>query len=244
MESCDTVVILAAGIGKRMKSKTTKVLHHIMGKPMLSYLIDTTSFFKNRVFVVKEGCKDVCEVIGKRANIAFQRDVLGTGDALFCAKPFIKGDFVVIPGDVPLVSKKTIKRLINFHLKEKADATILAVRKREPKGYGRIVQKREERREKTEIIEEKDATKKEREINLVNTGIYCFNKGIFNLLKRLDNKNKQGEYYLTDAFKMLSDMGKRVSLLETEDEMEVMGINTRDELAIVEDFLRRRKNTR
>ncbi|MEW6482215.1 MAG: sugar phosphate nucleotidyltransferase, partial [bacterium] len=94
------------------------------------------------------------------------------------------------------------------------------------------------------IVEEKDATKKEREINLVNTGIYCFNKGIFNLLKRLDNKNKQGEYYLTDAFKMLSEMGKRVSLLETEDEMEVMGINTREELAIVEDFLRRRKNTR
>ncbi|MEW6481494.1 MAG: NTP transferase domain-containing protein, partial [bacterium] len=139
MESCDTVVILAAGKGIRMRSKTTKLLHPLMGKPILSYLIEATSFFKNRVFIVQEGCKEICDLIGNRGKIAFQKGVLGTGDALFCAKPFIKGDFVVIPGDVPLVSKKTIKRLINFHLKEKADATILAVRKREPRGYGRVI---------------------------------------------------------------------------------------------------------
>ncbi|MEW6103384.1 MAG: sugar phosphate nucleotidyltransferase [bacterium] len=242
MASCDTAVILAAGIGKRMKSKTTKVLHHIMGKPMLSYLIDATAGF-NRVFVVKKGAKDVCELIGEKGEIAFQRDVLGTGNALLCAKPFIKGDFVVVPGDVPLLSKRTIKGLISFHFKEKADATILAARVKDPKGYGRIIKEsrvRGSEGQRVRIVEEKDASEKERKVNLVNTGIYCFNKEIFDCLERLDNKNKQGEYYLTDAFKLLSDMKKRVSLLESYDEMETMGINTRYHLAIAEDFLRKK----
>jgi len=232
MERCSDVVVLSAGIGKRMRSKRTKLLHPIMGKPILEYLIDTTSFFKNRIFVVKEGCSEIYNLIGKRGKIVFQKDVLGTGNALLCAKPLLEDDFVVIPGDCPFISKRTIKRLISLHLKEKPDATILGFRKKDPTGYGRIISENG----KIRIVEEKDATKAERRINLVNSSVYCFNKGLFDCLERLENKNKQGEYYLTDTISML----KKVSLLEIDDEMEVMGINTREELLIAEDFLRRR----
>ncbi len=239
MGSCDTAVILTAGRGVRMKSKTTKVLHSLMGKPILEYLIEVTSFLKNRIFVVQEGGDDVCNLIGNGGKIAFQKEVKGTGDALLCAKPFIEDDFVVIPGDVPLLLKNTIKRLISFHLKEKADATILALKKKDPTGYGRIVRSQESgvksQESKVRIVEERDASPSEKKINLVNSGIYCFNKGIFALLERLDNKNKQREYYLTDVFKML----KNVSLLETDNETEVMGINTRYDLQIAEDFKRK-----
>lgn len=228
MGSCDTAVILAAGIGKRMKSKTTKVLFPIMGKPILSYIIDATSSFKN-IFVVQKGSQEVCNLIGERGKIVFQSEVLGTGNALLCAKPFIEGDFIVIPADTPLISKRTLKRLINLHLKEKNDATILCFKTNEPKGYGRIIKD-----DRIKIVEEKEAKDKEKEINLVNSGIYCLNKKVFELLERLPKKD--GEYYLTDAISMLCN----ISLLETEDETEVMGINTRYHLLLAEDIVRKR----
>lgn len=230
MGSYDEAVILAAGIGKRMRSKTTKVLFPIMGKPILSYIIDATSSFKNRVFVVKEGAIDVCNLIGERGKIAFQSKLLGTANALLCAKPFIEGDFVVLPGDAPLISEKTIKRLVKFHLKEKKDATILCFKTNEPKGYGRIIQDKDRIR----IVEENDAKDKEKEINLVNSGIYCLNKKVFKLLERLEMKD--GEYYLTDAISMLPN----ISLLKIEDETETMGINTRYHLLLAEDIIRKR----
>lgn len=231
MESCEQAVILAAGKGIRMRSKITKLLHPIMGKPILEYVIEATSSFKNRVCVVRKGCDDVCTLIGERARIAFQSDVLGTADALLCAKPFIKGDFFVIPGDVPLISKNTIKRLIKFHLKARPDATILCFKAKDPKGYGRIIQEGGRIR----IVEENEAKPKEKAINLVNSGIYCLNKKIFDLLERLHNKNKKGEYYLTDAISYLEN----VSLFEIEDETEAMGINTRYHLFLAEDIVRR-----
>lgn len=231
MESYDSAVILAAGKGIRMKSSITKLLHPLMGRPILEYVIDATSHFKNRVFVVRKGCDEICGLIGNRGKIAFQSDCLGTGDALLCAEPFIKGDFVVIPGDVPLVSKSTLRRLIKFHLKEGADATIACFETKEPKGYGRIIKLNG----KVKIVEESDATPREREIGLVNSGIYCFDKRIFDLLKRLENKNKKGEYYLTDAISHIEN----VSLLEI-DEKEAMGINTRYHLFLAEDILRKR----
>lgn len=229
MESCEEAVVLAAGGGIRMRSKTTKLLHPIMGKPILEYVIEATSSFKNRVFVVREGCDDLCNFIGERGRLVFQSQVLGTADALLCAKPFIKGDFLVIPGDVPLISKNTIERLIKCHLKGRPDATILCFRAKDPTGYGRIIKDGKRIR----IVEEDETTAKEKEVTLVNSGIYCLNKEIFPLLEGLPRK--KGEYYLTDAISSLKNI-----LLEEVDEGEAMGINRRYHLLLAEDILRRR----
>ncbi|HAW49822.1 TPA: bifunctional UDP-N-acetylglucosamine diphosphorylase/glucosamine-1-phosphate N-acetyltransferase GlmU [bacterium] len=234
----DTCVILAAGKGKRFKSKTSKLLYPIMGKPLLEWTIEATSSFKKRIFVLGYQKDEVGKFVRKNGRIVIQDELLGTGDALLRTKSYIdEDDFLVVPGDVPLVSKTTLKRLTNLHKKEHPSATILAVRKKDPSGYGRIIQSNG----KIKIVEEKDANEKERKINLVNTGIYCFKtKDVFERLNLLDKNNVQGEYYLTDVFETLPS----ISLLEIDDEIEVMGINTREELAFAEGIIRQRISKR
>ncbi|MBU1262219.1 NTP transferase domain-containing protein [bacterium] len=229
-------VIFAAGKGKRMRSVKTKILHPLMGKPMLEYLLETTSFCEKRVVVVGYQADEVAGLIGERAEIAIQKEPLGTADALACAIPQMANlsDILVLPADVPLIKRETLSSLINLHKKKNSLCTILSVRKKNPTGYGRVIIT-----DRVRIVEEKDAKPSERKENLVNTGIYCLKtEGLSEKLKKIGRKNRQQEYYLTDIVEMFEK--ERVLVIEHEDEIEVSGINDRYELSKTEELLRKR----
>jgi bifunctional UDP-N-acetylglucosamine pyrophosphorylase/glucosamine-1-phosphate N-acetyltransferase len=228
-------VIFAAGKGKRMKSAKAKVLHPLMGKPMIEYVLEATSFCEKRVVVVGCQADKVAGLIGERAKIVVQKEQLGTADALISAMPSVSdlSDILVLPGDVPLIKRKTLESLINAHKKKESLCTILSVRKNNPTGYGRIIIQ-----DTVRIVEEKDANPFERKENLVNTGIYCFKtQGLLEKLKKIGSKNKQQEYYLTDVIEMFEK--ERVLVIEREDEIEVSGINDRHELSKIEEIVRK-----
>jgi bifunctional UDP-N-acetylglucosamine pyrophosphorylase/glucosamine-1-phosphate N-acetyltransferase len=233
-------VIFAAGKGKRMKSAKAKVLHPLMGKPMLEYVLEATSFCEKRVVVVGCQADKVIGLIGERTKIAIQKEQLGTADALISAMPFVSSlsDILVLPGDVPLIKRETLISLINTHKKKDSLCTILSVRKNDPACYGRIIIG-----DRVKITEEKDANPSEKKENLVNTGIYCFKtQGLLEKLKKIDSKNKQQEYYLTDVIEMFEK--ERVLVIECEDEIEVSGINDRFELSKIEEIVRKRQEDR
>ncbi|MEK9150376.1 MAG: NTP transferase domain-containing protein [Candidatus Desantisbacteria bacterium] len=228
-------VIFAAGKGKRMKSAKAKVLHSLMGKPMLEYVLEATSFCEKRVVVVGCQADKVAGLIGKKAEIVIQKEQLGTADALISALPSVENlsDILVLPADVPLIKRETLESLINAHKKKNPLCTILSVRKKNPTGYGRIIIE-----DRVRIVEEKDAKPLEKKENLVNTGIYCFKtQGLSEKLKKIGRKNKQQEYYLTDVIEMFEK--ERVLVIEHENEMEVSGINDRYELSKTEELLRK-----
>ncbi|MDI6752125.1 MAG: NTP transferase domain-containing protein [bacterium] len=230
-------VIFAAGKGTRMRSTKAKVLHSLMGKPILEYVLEATSFCKKRVVVVGCQADEVASLIGKRAEIVIQKEQLGTADALISAMPSVENlsDVLVLPADVPLIKKESLESLINVHEKKNPFCTILSVRKKNPTGYGRIIIE-----DRVRIVEEKDAKPSEREENLVNTGIYCFKtQGLSEKLKKIGRKNEQQEYYLTDVIEMFEK--ERVLVIEHENEMEVSGINDRYELSEAEGFIERQK---
>ena len=239
-------VILAAGQGTRMKSDLPKVLHPVAGKSMLSHVVETARALD---------AAPIVPVIGHRADLvrtemgnenlifALQSEQLGTGHALQCAEASLRafeGDLMLLCGDVPLLRDDTLQALLHHHRKNSASITILTALMADPTGYGRIIRGPNgvER-----IVEEKDASGTERQVNEINTGIYLFRAPeVFDFLQKLDNQNAQGEYYLTDVVAAARRAGERVEALLVENAEEAMGINDRVQLAQAGGIMRQRIN--
>ncbi|MCD6546042.1 MAG: bifunctional UDP-N-acetylglucosamine diphosphorylase/glucosamine-1-phosphate N-acetyltransferase GlmU [Thermotogae bacterium] len=239
------ILILAAGKGKRMKSNIPKVLHKLLNKPMISWVVNTAKKLNPESIAVVLGHKaeEVRRILDEDINVFIQSELLGTGHAVMCAKDFLKfdGDVLILYGDVPNVKVETLKEMIEKHRMENNSMTILTTFLSNPRGYGRIV--RNDSGKIISIIEETDADEEIKKIKEVNSGICVFKASdLINSLKYLKNDNKQGEYYLTDIVKIFLDSGKNVGTFLTEDPNEILGINDRMQLSKVERLLRLRVN--
>lgn len=233
-------VILAAGKGKRMKSELPKVLHPIAGRPMLNYVINAAkgSGLKRIIVVVSPKIKRHFTRVANNIELVVQREQLGTGHALEKATKVLRdydGLLLVLCGDTPLITSSTLRAFMKFHQSSQTAASILTARINNPMGYGRII-RTEERVER--IVEDKDASAEEKKVNEINTGIYCFEmKKIRSVLPLLKRENKQREFYLTDVVEHLNRTGEKVVSFETNEE-EIIGVNSRKELAEVERVVR------
>ncbi len=236
-------VILAGGLGTRMKSRTPKVLHPLGDKPMIRHIVDTvrSSGVKDILCVVGHGAEQV-EGNLKDVKTVIQRRPLGSGDALGQAKDTLKnfrGDILVLCGDEPLIRRQTLERLMRSHTNEDNFCTLLTTHMMNPTGYGRIL--RDDNGEIINIIEETEASIYDKAIEEINVGVYCFkNEGLFSFLKKIRNENKKGEYFLTDIIPLLKKKGLKVGSYKTDDPDEAIGVNSRRDLCMAEKILRRR----
>lgn len=241
-------IILAAGKGTRMKSKLYKVLHQVCGKSMVEHVLEQlqAAKIKNIVTVVGFGADTVKEALGERTHFALQKQQLGTGHAIMQAKDLLgnyEGETIVVSGDTPLLTAETFQKLCEYHEQRHSAATILTSTAPDPTGYGRIV--RNDVGIVERIVEQKDATKEERAIHEINTGVYCFdNQKLFATLKLINNDNAQGEYYLTDVIGILKKQGEIVTAYRDDDFDETMGVNDRIALARANELMRHRINTK
>jgi bifunctional UDP-N-acetylglucosamine pyrophosphorylase/glucosamine-1-phosphate N-acetyltransferase len=242
-----TTVILAAGKGTRMKSELVKVLHPILGLPMLSYPIELSLKgikSEKTIIVVGYQADQIKERFGNRQiQFALQEEQLGTGHAALQAIPFLKtftGTVLILCGDVPLVKAGTLHTFIDAYGKSNATLSVLTTVVEDPFGYGRIIRSSEGWLEK--IMEEKDASIEEKSIREINTGIYCVKASfLIEGLSEIGKENAQGEYYLTDLVEIAKKKGLRCSAHIVKDPVEVMGINTRVDLAVANEVLKLEK---
>lgn len=243
------VLILAAGLGTRMKSRVAKVLHQVGGRPLIAHVCRTAAGLDpNRVYVVVgHQAKEVQaaveqELADPAAVFVTQTEQRGTGDAVMAARSSLgetDSTVLILSGDVPMVRADTLRTLLAKHSADNAACTMLTVRLENPAGYGRVV--RDANGGFTKIVEHKDASEEERQLREINAGIYCFDRSkLFAALERVQPTNTQGEFYLTDAPGILRNDGETVSIYQHQDAREVSGINTRAELAEFENLLRRR----
>jgi len=238
-------IILAAGKGTRMRSSLAKVLHPLHGAPMLGY----------SVAVAREvGAADIVVVVGHQAELieetmkgeglvfALQKEQLGTGHAVLQARDHFRsfeGTILILCGDVPLLRPSTVRNLMKRHRLGRAAVTVMTTLLEDPSGYGRIVKGEGDRILK--IVEERDATKEEKKIREINTGIYCAEcPFLFEAAAAIDNRNAQKEYYLTDIVGIANRMKRVARSFVAPDSREVMGINTREDLERAEGLIERR----
>lgn len=240
-------IILAAGKGTRMKSKLYKVLHPVCGKPMVEHIMNRVTELAPQeiVTIVGHGADLVKAQLGERSQYALQAEQLGTGHAVVQAATFLQGKpgtTLVISGDTPLLTSETLERLFEYHEGKHASATILTAHAADPTGYGRIIRDRVGIVEK--IVEQKDASVSEAQVQEINTGTYCFdNELLFEALNQLDTNNAQGEYYLTDIIEILKKADHTVAAYQTENFEESLGVNDRVALAEANRIMRKRINT-
>jgi bifunctional UDP-N-acetylglucosamine pyrophosphorylase/glucosamine-1-phosphate N-acetyltransferase len=239
-------IVLAAGQGKRMKSKLYKVLHPVCGKPMVGHVLDTVKAAncEKVVVIVGHGAEKVKAYLGDAAEYALQGEQLGTGHAVLQAKELIgdiDGTTIVVCGDTPLVRASTVEAMLKLHEESGAAATVLTASFADPSGYGRVI--RGEDGTVRRIVEQKDCSAEEAAVQEINTGTYCFdNRKLFEALANVKNENAQGEYYLTDVVGLLKSAGEVVQGYCTSDLAEAIGVNDRVALAEAERFMRERIN--
>ncbi len=248
MEKEVRAIILGAGKGTRMKSKKPKVLHEIFSKPILAWVIDAVSALAKdleSVVVIGHGASDVEDYLNKNykyVKTAFQKEQLGTGHAVASALPMLhgfRGNVIITCGDTPLITTKSLKKLIKYHNENYSDLTVMTTTFDDPYGYGRIV--RNSKDEVVKIIEEKDATDSIKQIKEVNAGIYCLNwDKIKKAFSELQNNNAQGEYYLTDIIKWARINSFKVLGYKNNDSDEIFGINSRQNLAAATKMMNQR----
>jgi len=237
-------IVLAAGQGKRMKSKLYKVLHQVCGKPMVEHVLDTVdaTACERKVVVVGHGAELVKATLGDRAEFVLQAEQLGTGHAVQQAAALIgeeEGTTVILYGDTPLVTAETLGKLLEQHTSAGAAATVLTAVVPNPQGLGRII--RGEGGQVLRIVEQKDCSPEEAAITEINTGMYCFNnRKLFDALKLVTNNNAQGEYYLTDVLEILRTQGETVGAYIASDFSEGIGVNDRVGLGEAEQLMRAR----
>lgn len=242
------VAIMAAGKGTRLKSQLPKVLHEAGGKPLLEHVI--------RAAVQIVPAKDVYAIIGHEAervraavektgvNFVLQTEQRGTGHALMVAREVLAGydDVIVLSGDAPMITPETIGRLRDFHLEEKAAMTLLSADLDNPTGYGRILRKSSRSAEVRGIVEEKAASAAQKKIREINSGFYAFAvNDLYQNIDKLSTTNAHGEYYLTDMAEILRKAKQRVVAWKTPHPSEVLGGNTRAELADIDQQMRLQK---
>ncbi|MWJ29901.1 MULTISPECIES: bifunctional UDP-N-acetylglucosamine diphosphorylase/glucosamine-1-phosphate N-acetyltransferase GlmU [Saccharibacillus] len=237
-------IVLAAGKGKRMKSKLYKVLHPVCGKPMVGHVVDTVrrTNSERTVIIVGHGAEEVQAYLGDQVDYALQAEQLGTGHAVRQAEALLgkeEGTTILICGDTPLVRAETIEAMIALHEGEGAAATILTAVPEDPTGLGRII--RGEDGGVLRIVEQKDCTPEENAVREINTGTYCFdNRKLFDALSKVTNENAQGEYYITDVIGILRGEGDKIAAYATEDLAESIGVNDRVVLSQAEAAMRER----
>jgi len=242
------VVILAAGKGTRLRSKHPKVLHEVGGKPLLAHVIAAASKVvpARDVFAIigyeAERVRSAVEASG--VGFILQQEQRGTGHALMVAREALASyDLVIVLyGDAPLITAKTIEQLRDFHLAKKAAMTVLTARLENPNGYGRIVRTKAGSDDVRAIVEQKDLKPAQQKIHEVNSGFYAFGfKALFGQIDKLGTNNRQGEFYLTDMAAILTRAKQRVVAIETRDAYEVLGGNTRAELSEIDHHMRMAK---
>lgn len=248
-------IILAAGKGTRMKSDKPKVVHEVLGKPMVYYSIEAA---KNA------GCEKVCVIVGykaeevehsiyatyeslglademnNRVSYALQKEQLGTGHAVKCASDFIgnDGDVVVLCGDTPLVTADTLESAIRRHKTDGNGVTVISAMLDDPFGYGRIIR---DDKGLDRIVEQKDATEEEQAVCEVNSGMYIFQcDALLSALSQVKNDNAQGEYYLPDTIGIIKAMGLPVDAVPMDDSDQIRGVNTLEQLVEAEEIMKNR----
>ncbi len=231
------VLILAAGLGKRMRSRRIKLLHQVAGRPMVAHVAEAARALRpaRLVAVVGHQADEVREALAGLCDLfALQSEQRGTGHAVVTAAPLLRrggsSTLVILSGDVPAVRVSTLRALVARHRRSGAALTFVSTRVPDPSGYGRVVRDRDGR--VARIVEERDAAPEEREIREINAGIYCAERAsLLAALRSARPDNAQGEYYLTDAVHRLLSRGKRVAAVLHPEAEEVLGVNTRAELA-------------
>ena len=240
-------LILAAGAGTRMKSAKPKVLHELLGKPLVRWVVDAAK---------AAGCEEVCAVIGTGKElvepvlddcvISYQLEMLGTGHTVMCAADKFadyQGNIVVLCGDSPLITPQTITSLVEFHDRHEASCTVMTMVPQDPTGYGRIVRADNGNGQVTGIVEQKDCNPNQLKIRECNSGVYCFRApALLERLGRLTTDNAQGEYYLTDILGLMVGDGLKVEGYVVEDDTECLGINSRKQLAFATKVAQQRIN--
>lgn len=239
------IIILAAGKGVRMQSDLPKVFHNLGGKPLLQHVLESVNDLSpQKTLVVVGHKKELIEDYFSSWKVDFvcQKEQLGTGHAVMQAEPYLKGftgQVLILAGDVPFIKSSTLKKMLEMQKKEKAAAVDLTCDLDDPASFGRIV--RNAAGDFMRIVEKKDATLDELKIKEINTGTFSFDcQELFLSLKKITNQNAQKEYYLTDAIEVLQKQGKKVVAFKTNDPLEAVGINTKDELAQAEKMLIKR----
>ena len=241
------VLILAAGKGTRMRSRRAKVLHEVCGWPILEYVLQAVAPLnpEETIVVIGHQGEQVRErFAGRGLTFVEQQEQLGTGHALLQARPALEGkggELLIIPGDLPLLRAEPLKRFIAFH---DGALSLLTMELEDPSGYGRIV--RDRQGDVARIVEERDATQEQERIREVNSGIYLVHNDhlLWETLSELDDANAQGEYYLTDVVSRYRERGEAVRALVAVEGEELLGVNSRMDLARAEVVLRRRKLSR
>jgi len=240
-----SVIILAGGMGKRMLSTLPKVLHNLMGKPMLVHVLENALTLSPKMIYIivgkyEEIIRETLEQYMNIDNIVFvnQPDALGTGHAIQCARPNLLGQpetdrVLILSGDVPLLKSETMKSVMS---KTAESVTIMTSTAVNPTGYGRIIT--DENDSFIKIVEEKDCDDQEREIDVVNAGVYAFQIGLLcKYLPMISNNNAQNEYYLTDLFEIVrrhESIPISMYHLPVEQSIELTGINTKQQLEELE----------
>jgi len=241
-----TSVILAAGMGTRMKSKMPKVLHKVCGKPLSKWVIDASKAAgADKVCaVVGHKAETVKEVLGDVCEFALQAEQKGTGHAVMQAMDVIKnskGEVVILNGDTPLITAETINKAIEYYKNNGNQATVITAILDDATGYGRIV--RDNDGSVLKIVEQKDASEEEKKINEVNSGMYVFDaQSLVYALDKITPNNAQGEYYLTDTLEILLSAGKKIGGYAISDNDEIRGINDRVQLNEAEKIMQKRIN--
>lgn len=241
-------LILAAGKGTRMKSELVKVMHLLEGKPMITYPVTAATSL---------GAGKIALIVGHQAervqkyfagddtiSIVLQEEQLGTGHAVACAREFLAGctgDVLILCGDTPLITETTLHSLVAVHTEHGGTVTVLTAKVPDPFGYGRVIKDAAGR--VVRIVEQKDATIAEREVNEINSGIYCVNAAFLrDAVTKIGNDNAQKEYYLTDIIGLATGQGHACYTFTVADHAEVMGVNDRVQMAAAGAVLRQRMN--
>ncbi len=265
------VVVMAAGLGKRMRSNSAKVLHHVAGQPMVLYAVDVAlQVAGHRVAVVvghqADRVRHVVEAsVGRRAgaqsvSLVEQVQQLGTGHAVLQSRSVFYGakeirptNYLILNGDTPLLREQTVRELLRVHQAEGATVTILTAILEDPSGYGRVIRRPSNASypgdvassDVLKIVEDRDATSAERAIKEINVGTYVVSGTfLFDALEKLEPKNAQGEYYLTDVVKMAVEQGHRVAAATLDNPDEGLGVNSRLQLAEAEQVVRQQIRNR
>jgi bifunctional UDP-N-acetylglucosamine pyrophosphorylase/glucosamine-1-phosphate N-acetyltransferase len=257
------VIIMAAGQGKRMKSRLAKVLHAVAGRPMVLYVLDVARRVADRgvaIIVGHQGAdvRKVVEATDSRITVAEQTQQLGTGHAVLQARSVFPADphrrparYLILNGDTPLLTEATVRTLLAVHDERKATVTVLSAVLHDASGYGRVIRQRRDEWEQgaadnavQKIVEDKDASPEERLIREINVGTYVVDgEFLFSALDKLDPRNAQGEYYLTDIVQTAVEQGRTVAAVRLDAVEEGLGINSRVQLAEAEGVIRQRIRT-
>jgi bifunctional UDP-N-acetylglucosamine pyrophosphorylase/glucosamine-1-phosphate N-acetyltransferase len=247
-----TAIIMAAGQGTRMRSKLPKVMHPLMGRPMVAYTLETVNNLRfarpaddQPVVIVGYGADEIRQYAGNTARFVVQQTQLGTGHAVQQAEELLRGqvdEILVLAADMPLLQAGTLTKLVEIHKTHAGPITLLTVKSQDPRGFGRII--RDSHGDIQAIVEQAQATPEQLAITELNAGVYCFSADwLWEALRRIPMSPK-GEYYLTDVVGIAVSQGLSVRSYTTDDADEAIGINTRVHLAEAERILRDRINSR